>query len=541
MSESTNKKEKRILIVDDTPNNIRVLVPIFLEQGGFQINVANNGRHALEMVEKVMPDLILLDIMMPELDGYETCKILKESEQTKNIPVIFLTAKTETEDIAKGFGLGAADFVTKPFNSVELLARVRTHLELKESRDYLQKTLEDLVAERTRELERETQEKLKIEAQLQQSKKLEAIGQLAGGVAHDFNNQLAGIIGAAELLSFQSKDEKQQKYIDMILKAAKSSADLTKQLLAFARKGKERSIAVDINNVIIDITKLLERSIDKRVEIKHNFSEEHIFAKGDPTQLENAILNIAINAGHAMPEGGVLTFSTELIELDKHSCAHLPFDITPGPHVEINVEDSGTGMSKETCDKIFEPFFTTKPKSQGTGMGLAAVYGTIKNHNGAIKVYSEIGSGTKFTLYLPHCDEKGEHSSGDNDVVVSSSQSHILLVDDEDVVIETASDMLRELGYHVSICRNGKEAVEFYEKESDKVDLVILDKIMPIMGGLETFIKMKEIRSDVKVILASGYSDEQAQDILDEGVQGFVQKPYSLATISQAIAKALHS
>ena len=231
--------EKRILIVDDTPTNIRVLVPILMEHGKFQINISNNGRDALKLLEKVKPDLILLDIMMPELDGFETCKIIKDDETLKDIPIIFLTAKNETEDLAKGFALGAADFVSKPFNSVELMARVKTHIELKQKRDLLKNTLENMVKQRTEQLEKETIEKLKLKDQLMQSQKMEAIGQLAGGVAHDFNNQLGGIIGSAELIKHFTQEEKILKYADLILGAAQSSANLTKQLLAFARKGKE--------------------------------------------------------------------------------------------------------------------------------------------------------------------------------------------------------------------------------------------------------------------------------------------------------------
>ena len=304
--------ERRILIVDDTPTNIRVLVPILMEHGNFQINIANNGRDALNLLEKVQPDLILLDIMMPELDGIETCKIIKKTEHLKDIPIIFLTAKNDTEDLAEAFAVGAADFVSKPFNTLELVARVKTHIELKISRDLIKTRLEALVNERTEQLEKETMEKLKLKEQLMQSQKMEAIGQLAGGIAHDFNNQLGGIIGSAELISHKTSDVKILKYTNLILRAAQSSANLTKQLLAFARKGKEMTTPVDLNRMISEMTKLLQRSLDKKIKIIQNCADTNSFVTGDPSLLENAILNIAINAGHAMSDGGTLTFSTSL-------------------------------------------------------------------------------------------------------------------------------------------------------------------------------------------------------------------------------------
>ena len=531
-----DSSEKRILIVDDTPTNIRVLVPILMEHGKFQINISNNGRDALKLLEKVKPDLILLDIMMPELDGFETCRLIKEDDTLKDIPIIFLTAKNETEDLAKGFALGAADFVSKPFNSVELMARVKTHIELKQNRDLLKTTLENLVRKRTEQLEKETVEKLKLKDQLLQSQKMEAIGQLAGGVAHDFNNQLGGIIGSAELIKHYTKEEKITKYADLILSAAQSSANLTKQLLAFARKGKETSMPVDLNKTIMQITQLLQRSLDKKINLVHDFQSYNTFTIGDPTQLENAILNIAINAGHAMPEGGELKFSTSIQDIEENS----PYNVPADCYACVQISDTGTGMSKEVMERIFEPFFTTKEKDKGTGLGLSATYGTIQQHGGIIDVESEVGKGSTFTILLPASQEKNLNDFNSGRKLNNLSSTNVLLIDDEEVILFTVSEILSALNCNVTTANNGERGIEIYKEDPDAYDVIILDKIMPRMNGMEVYLKLKEIKPDVKVILASGYSEEQAQEILDAGVSAFIRKPYTMSTLSENLAKLVN-
>ena len=525
--------DKRILIVDDTPTNIRVLVPILMEHGEYQINIANNGHDALRLLEKIRPDLILLDIMMPELNGFDTCKIIKANPELKHIPIIFLTAKNEPEDLAKGFELGAADFVSKPFNSVELISRVKTHIELKTNRDLLQTRLENLVQERTEQLETEIVAKLKLKDQLMQSQKIEAIGQLAGGIAHDFNNQLGGIIGSAELIKYNTDNEKILKYVGMILSAAQSSANLTKQLLAFARKGKETSMPVDINKIILQITELLTRTIDKKIIIKHHFSNDNTFTIGDNTQLENALLNIAINAAHAMPHGGTLTFDTSVVELNEEELSKL--NIKQGDqYVKIRISDTGTGMSPEILEKIFEPFFTTKGKYKGTGLGLSATYGAIEQHCGHIAVDSTLNEGTTFTIFLPTSQKR---SITKNDIAIADIKStRVLLIDDEPIILFTVSEILKELGCGITTAEDGPTGIDIFRKDPDAFDVVILDKIMPRMNGFEVYKKLKEIKTDVKAILSSGYSDEQAQEMLDHGVQAFIRKPYTIATLAQALA-----
>ena len=247
-----------------------------------------------------------------------------------------------------------------------------------------------------------------LQEQLHQSEKMEAIGQLAGGIAHDFNNQLSGIMGYADILAGKLTDEKFKGHAEAIVRAAKRSADLIQQLLAFARKGKYLSVPVNLHKLISEVAVLLERSIDKRITIQQILKAGPCLATGDPTQLQNVLLNIAINARDAMPEGGTIIFETAVVTLDAQYCAKHPYDITPGRYVQVCVTDNGVGMDDQTQMHIFEPFFTTKQLGRGTGMGLAAVYGTIKNHHGAINVYSEVGHGTTFKVYLPLAESAAE-------------------------------------------------------------------------------------------------------------------------------------
>jgi len=503
-----------------------------MEHGNFQINIANNGQDALTLLEKIKPDLILLDIMMPIMDGLETCKIIKQDETLKHIPIIFLTAKNDKEDLAEAFRLGAADFVSKPFNTLELVARVKTHLELKVSRDLLKTRLEGLVHERTEQLEIEIREKLKFKEQLMQSQKMEAIGQLAGGVAHDFNNQLGGIIGSAELIRHRTDNEKILKYTDMILRAAQSSANLTKQLLAFARKGKETTCPVDINTMIIEVTKLLKRSLNKNIDIVHDFDGINAYTTGDHSLLENSILNMAINAGHAMPGGGTLTFSTSIEEMDSPAGA-----LSPGSYLKLVIRDTGNGMSEEVQQRIFEPFFTTKGKDKGTGLGLSATYGTIQQHNGHISVNSKLDQGTAFTVLLPANKKATLSIENTLDTLTDIRSTRVLIIDDEEIILETVSELLEALGCKVKTSNNGADGVEIYKANPSSFDIVILDKIMPGMGGKEVYIELKKINPKIKTVLASGYSNEQAQDILDLGVSGFIRKPYTMAALSKLLSE----
>ncbi|NOR44086.1 MAG: response regulator [Candidatus Delongbacteria bacterium] len=390
------------------------------------------------------------------------------------------------------------------------------------------------------ERKKQEEDKLALENRLRQSEKLQAIGQLAGGVAHDFNNQLTGIVGYADLLRYALQDNIElSHYVDNILIASKRSADLTNQLLAFARKGKYLSVEIDIHRTIMEVISLLQHFIDKRISLQEIFKANPSIINGDPTQIQNALLNLALNARDAMPKGGVLTFATKIIELDEIFCSSKVDKIVPGKYIEISIIDTGIGMPEETQKRIFEPFFTTKEVGKGTGMGLAAVYGTIKNHKGAIDVYSKINKGTTIKAYLPLASSVGEIKIEKiPESVTFDKKLKVLFVDDEDIVCDIGKEMLEMRGHSVSVCKDGKEAIETYKKNWQDIELVILDMVMPKLVGADTFHAMKEINPNVKVLLSSGYSiTGEAQNLLDQGAQGFIQKPFTIEELTKSIAE----
>ena len=368
---------------------------------------------------------------------------------------------------------------------------------------------------------------------LRQSEKLEAIGHLAGGVAHDFNNQLTAIMGFAESLEDLCQEEAQRLFARNILRSCQRSADLTRQLLAFARKGSIRAEPVDLHQLIGEVVNLLGHSIDKRIEIRASLAADRRVVLGDASQLQNALMNLGINARDAMPGGGLLVFETRSLDQG-------PAEAGPGPFLEITVADTGTGMDGETVRHIFEPFFTTKGLGEGTGLGLASVYGTVRQHEGHIQVQSAAGLGTRFAIYLPLRDLPVEEPACAPAPEPRRDRGHILFVDDETLVVEVTSQILEALDYQVTVRRDGAEAVEFYRKAWPDVDLVILDMVMPRMGGKDAFLAMRKINPQVKALIVSGFSVEgEAQHLLDSGALGFLQKPYRRIELARMVAKAL--
>lgn len=378
-----------------------------------------------------------------------------------------------------------------------------------------------------------------IEEQLKQSEKMQAIGQLAGGIAHDFNNQLAAVLGYADLLLFSLKDPQHRKFAENIKTGASRSADLTKKLLTFSRKGKYLTVPIEINQIVDEVLSIIEHSVDKNIDIKIKNSSEKLYLKGDPSQIQNAILNIIINARDAMPDGGKLTIDISKTKLNKDFCINSEYEISPGNYIKLSIADTGCGIDKNIQKSIFEPFFTTKQKHEGTGMGLASVYGAMKNHNGAIEFQSELNKGSKFTIYLPIVDTPEDPKiQKEESKEIIKGRGNILVVDDEAIARETACDLLKTLGYSATAKDSGKKAIAFYKKNWQKIDLVILDMVMPEMDGHQTFIELKKINPKIKSILSSGYSLEgKAQNIMKEGVSAFIGKPYDRAQLSKTIAR----
>ena len=385
-----------------------------------------------------------------------------------------------------------------------------------------------------------TEEKA-LQEQLAQSQKMDTVGQLAGGIAHDFNNMLSGILGSAEVIGMiPDLNDEVREYINVIINAAERASELTSKLLAFSRRGKIVSSVIDIHECINSVIMLLKRSIDKRIVIKESLLAERFKITGDPTLIQNALLNLAINAKDAMPEGGILTFLTRETYLDDELLKKYPH-ADKGLYLELGVSDTGTGISRENLPKIFDPFFTTKPVGKGTGLGLAAVCGTVKEHRGFINVYSEENTGTVFRIYLP-LDSERNYEKEKIESVIISGKGRILVVDDESVIRNTAYGMLSSMGYEVLLAQDGEEALKIYASEDKKIDLVILDMVMPKISGKETFERLKKIDKSVKVIFSSGFSPEAvAGDIRGIGTIGFIQKPYRIVELSKMIHEAVTS
>ncbi len=404
--------------------------------------------------------------------------------------------------------------------------------------DRLGVAFEDISAQARAESERE-----QLEEQLHHSQKMEAIGQLAGGVAHDFNNLLSAILGYASLLRMEAPPESRVHEAALTIEqAAERAAELTRQLLGFARRGKLQNKVVDLHETLAEVNRLLERTIEKNIRIVQRLNAPRSTVQGDPSQLQQVLLNLAVNARDAMPDGGDLVFESRLVELDEEGAARFTGAV-PGTYVAVSVIDVGTGIAHEHMPRIFEPFFTTKEQGKGTGMGLAMVYGIVKNHGGFVDVESEPGAGAVFTVYLPAVKRAapGEGPAPAPEGPVSGT-AHVLLVDDEDVVRRMGTAILSRLGYRVTAVTNGVEAVDYYTQHGASVDLVILDMVMPEMGGHECFRALKRLDPGVRAILSSGYGfDGKVSELIDEGMLGFIQKPYRVAELSSLVANALNT
>jgi len=381
-----------------------------------------------------------------------------------------------------------------------------------------------------------TQQK-RLEAQLLQAQKMESIGTLSGGIAHDFNNLLAGIQGNVSLmlLDIDSSYTHYEK-LKSIEECVQSGTGLTKQLLGFARSGKYETRPADLNKLIEKTSTMFERT-KKELNIYRKYQKDIWTVEVDEGQIEQVLLNLYVNAWQAMPEGGELYLQSENVTLD--DAYKKPFSVKPGEYVKVSVTDTGVGMDEETQKRIFDPFFTTREMGRGTGLGLASVYGIIKNHDGIINVYSEMGEGTTFNIYLTASGKELTEKRRAAEEVLKGTET-VLLVDDEVIFTDVSSQMLEKLGYEILTARNGKEAVNIYKENKEKIDMVILDMIMPGMSGGEVYNKLKEINPGIKVLLSSGYSiNGQAKEILERGCSGFLQKPFSIKKLSQKIREIL--
>jgi len=379
------------------------------------------------------------------------------------------------------------------------------------------------------------------EEQLRQSQKMDAIGQLAGGVAHDFNNLLTAICGHSELtLKRLAPDDALRRPLEQIRKSGERAAALTRQLLAFSRKQILQPKIIDLNQIVVDMNKMLQRLIGEDIDLLMGLAADLGKVKADPNQIEQILLNLSINARDAMPMGGRLTIETSNVDLSEEF-SHDHVSVRPGQYVMLAVSDNGCGMDAETQAHIFEPFFTTKEVGKGTGLGLATVYGIVKQSEGTIWLYSEVGRGAAFKIYLPCAEVTAKEVEVHADDHESSQGTEtVLLVEDEEVVREMATEILLDAGYHVLEAKHGPEALILARRHSGEIHLMLTDVVMPQMSGRELAEQLTPFRPDMKVLYMSGYTDDAIvhHGVLDEGT-AFIGKPFTPAALTRKVREVL--
>ena len=621
MNTDIDIQKKPLILVADDDITVRIFARECLEEAGFAIAEAENGLDAVERAAALRPDAVLLDVLMPELDGYGACRKIRDLIGNEHLPILMMTSLDDVESIHAAFDAGASEFTAKPINwtieshrlhnmlrAAEAAKQVyiskqeweRTFNALDEVVTILDPNLNILQANEAAraacrnpldsvlgmqfcdafcvaggekhacpieavlrtgekhiiELENEClegtfihsifpifddagalsrivhmakdiTERQQLEVEVRRAQKMEAVGTLAGGLAHDFNNLLQVIMGYSELVErgFGEQDKGFQ-YMQEVKNAAFRGSEISRQLLTIGRKTESKLQETALNEVVKDVFKLLSRTIPKMVSMEHDLGGDLSAVNADPVQLEQVLMNLAVNANHAMPEGGTLRFETRNTALSRDYCRRHP-GIEPGEYVRISVTDTGCGMNEEVRSRIFEPFFTTRAPDKGTGLGLAMVYGIVKNHDGQLVCSSREGEGTTFKIYLPvFKGVAGTDKKEITEIPVAGGDELILVVDDDPKIRHLHKKILVRAGYHVMLATDGRHALEVYESGKDHIDCVLLDLNMPVMGGMECLKKLQQEHPGVKVLLASGFAlNEEDHARLGDTVH-YLGKPY---------------
>ena len=395
------------------------------------------------------------------------------------------------------------------------------------------------------------QELRESQAQLHQSERMKSIGQLAGGVAHDFNNMLMVISAAAEVMSdtlsgpgstLGGAEHPCMSHLRLIINTSHRAAELTRKLLTFSRKARLTMSVVDVHDVLGSVREFLVHAIDRRITVQLSLAGGACLVQADTTQLQNALLNICLNARDAMPEGGLLKISTERVELDAASSGIRYPELKPGPYVQLEVRDNGTGMDAATLERAFDPFFTTKEPGRGTGLGLSVVFGSIREHGGSVVLESAVGQGTCCTILLPLLDRASVASSALSPAKERSLSLRILLLDDEPGVCRTAAQLLRQLGHNVQALRDGEKALNHLRSHASGYDLLVLDVMMPHPTGIEVHRALLGDGIDLPTVFVSGYSEQHLLDGVAAGAGiVFLQKPFRQTDLADAILRCIES
>jgi signal transduction histidine kinase len=389
----------RILVVDDVSSNVTVMAWMLTHQG-YIVSSALSGQQALDMIAVERPDVILLDVSMPDMSGIDVVRRLKADVGLRLIPIILVTSLSSDDDVVEGLNAGADDYIAKPVTRDVLTARLRSALRTK--------SIYDELAAQSEQLRQEMAARAKVEDDLRHAQKMELVGQLAGGIAHEFNNLLQAIEGyTAYAMEGLSPREHRYQDLQQVLSASGRASSLTRQLLGFSRRSALEIRRVDPNRVVTELAKMIRPLIGPRIQLEMVLEPDIGGVDADPGELQHALLNLCMNARDAMPSGGTLTLTTDSGSCRAEGCCQSPRE----PRVMIRVIDSGCGMSPEALQRLFEPFYTTKEVGKGTGLGLANVYGVVRQHGGSAHVASELGKGTTFTICLPACRDEAEAES----------------------------------------------------------------------------------------------------------------------------------
>jgi two-component system cell cycle sensor histidine kinase/response regulator CckA len=506
----------RVLMAEDSEDD-RALLVRELQLGGYdvqskRVDTATTLKSAWCSQDW---DLVISDFSMPNFSGTDALSLVRSLKS--DVPFIFVSVEVGEDTAVAALKNGAQDYLMKS-NLKRLVPAV-------------QRAMRDT---------EERKERKHLEQHVQQLQKFEAIGRLAGGIAHDFNNILGAILGWAEMGHAEAQPgtrfrERFQKIREQSLRAAK----LTSQLLAFGRKQILQTRKVNLNILVQEEMSLLERIIGEQIEVQVLAAPDLCVTLVDPAQIEQVLMNLCLNARDAMPGGGQLIIETQNVEIGEEYCRDHAYG-RPGSYVLLSVSDTGVGMDTATVERIFEPFFTTKEMGRGTGLGLATVYGIVKQHGGFIYVYSELGKGTSFKIYLRAVSGEHQPREAPSDELPLRGTETILLAEDNEALRDSAEEMLKTLGYHLLVASDGKEAVELFATNSDRIDLVVMDAVMPCLSGADAYSKMSALRPGIGVLFTTGYAPEAASMIglLEKGA-AILQKPYSLTTLSQKIRRAL--
>ncbi len=569
-------RTKRILIVDDNQDNVYLLRAL-LEEHGYEVIEASNGAQALEKAAQYPPDLIVSDILMPVMDGFALCRAWMKDARFQSVPFVFYTA-TYTDDRDRDFALelGAQEFIVKPAEPEEFTRRIKQSLKpteraadppplqpadvtheqeeigyLKQYNEVLVHKLESKLISLERanrklkqdiiERERAEAERARLEEQLIQAQKMESVGRLAGGVAHDFNNMLGVIFGYTELALDRLKPEDPlHADIKEIQRAAQRSADLTRQLLSFARKQTVAPEALDLNRVVSDVSRMLRRLIGEDIELICEFDPDVWPVKMDRGQMDHILTNLCVNARDAISGTGRIVIRTRnRAAHDVDAAAH--GDRVPGDTVELSISDTGCGMTSEVLNQIFEPFFTTKPEETGTGLGLSSVYGAIHQNDGRISVKSKPGEGSTFSIYLPRYSHKPEQAKRASEfVVVEGSGETVLLVEDEPAIMRICKSVMEGFGYRVLAATSPSEALRKADQYPGSIDLLVTDVVMPEMNGRDLADNLLALYPRMKRLYMSGYATDliARHNVLNEGAH-FIQKPFSSKALGAKLREAL--